>query len=120
MKKSLLVLFLALFAFQGMAQERTVTGTVTDADADAPLPGVSILVKGTNTGTITDIDGQYSISVPGSGATLVFSYLGYGQQERAVGNNSEINVSLAAEEAALSEVVVTAFGLEREKKALRF
>jgi TonB-linked SusC/RagA family outer membrane protein len=120
MKKSLLVLFLALFAFQGMAQERTVTGTVIDADADAPLPGVSILVKGTNTGTITDIDGQYSISVPGSSATLVFSYLGYGQQERAVGNNSEINVSLAAEESALSEVVVTAFGLEREKKALTY
>ncbi|WP_154856194.1 SusC/RagA family TonB-linked outer membrane protein [Cyclobacterium xiamenense] len=120
MKRSLLVLFLALFAFQGMAQERTVTGTVTDADADAPLPGVSILIKGTNTGTITDIDGQYSISVPGSSATLVFSYLGYGQQERAVGNNSEINVSLAAEESALSEVVVTAFGLEREKKALTY
>jgi TonB-linked SusC/RagA family outer membrane protein len=120
MKRSLLVLFLALFAFQGMAQERTVTGTVTDADADAPLPGVSILIKGTNTGTITDIDGQYSISVPGSGATLVFSYLGYGQQERAVGNNSQINVSLAAEESALSEVVVTAFGLEREKKALTY
>ncbi|MDN3687786.1 SusC/RagA family TonB-linked outer membrane protein [Cyclobacterium jeungdonense] len=120
MKKSLLVFFLALFAIQGMAQERTVTGTVTDADADAPLPGVSILIKGTNTGTITDIDGQYSISVPDAQSVLVFSYLGYASQERLVGNNTEINVSLSSELEALSEVVVTAFGLEREKKALTY
>lgn len=118
MKKSLLVLFLALFAFHGMAQVRTVTGTVTDADA--PLPGVSILIKGTNTGTITDIDGQYSISVPDAQSVLVFSYLGYASQERVVGNNTEINVTLSSELEALSEVVVTAFGLEREKKALTY
>ena len=120
MKKRLLVFFLALFTIQAMAQNRTITGTVTDADADAPLPGVSILVKGTNTGTITDIDGNYSVDVSSSSAVLVFSYLGYGKIERAVGNNSELNVALEAEESALSEVVVTAFGLEREKKALTY
>lgn len=120
MKKRLLVFFLALFAIQAMAQNRTVTGTVTDVDADAPLPGVSILVKGTNTGTVTDIDGKYSVDVTGASATLVFSYLGYGKTERTVGNNSDINVALEAEESALSEVVVTAFGLEREKKALTY
>lgn len=120
MKKNLLAFILAIFAFQAMAQERTVTGTVTDAEADAPLPGVSILVKGTNTGTVTDIDGQYSLNVPGAESVLVFSYLGYSQEERTVGNNNTINLSLNAEEAALSEVVVTAFGLEREKKALTY
>ncbi|MCC5937870.1 MAG: SusC/RagA family TonB-linked outer membrane protein [Lunatimonas sp.] len=121
MKKSLLafllLLFTGVFAF---AQERTVTGTVTDADAAAPLPGVSVLVKGTNTGTITDIDGRYSINVPASGTTLVFSYLGYSRQEMAIGNSNVINVGLKAEETALGEVVVTAFGLEREKKALTY
>ncbi|WP_158856127.1 SusC/RagA family TonB-linked outer membrane protein [Lunatibacter salilacus] len=121
MKKSLLafllLLFTGVFAF---AQERTVTGTVTDSDADAPLPGVSVLVKGTNTGTITDIDGQYSISVPSSATTLVFSYLGYGRQELVIGNSNVLNVALNAEESALSEVVVTAFGLEREKKSLTY
>ncbi|MEX0883621.1 MAG: carboxypeptidase-like regulatory domain-containing protein [Cyclobacteriaceae bacterium] len=120
MKKVLLAFFWAFFAFHAMAQERTITGTVTDAEADAPLPGVSILIKGTNTGTVTDIDGQYSISVPGSESVLVFSYLGYGQEERIVGNNNTISLSLESEEAALSEVVVTAFGLEREKKSLTY
>ncbi|WP_339924131.1 SusC/RagA family TonB-linked outer membrane protein [uncultured Cyclobacterium sp.] len=120
MKKRLLVFFLALFTIQAMAQNRTVTGTVTDADADAPLPGVSILIKGSSTGTITDMDGKYTLDVPGPTATLIFSYLGYGKMERAVGNNSEINVALAGQESALSEVVVTAFGLEREKKALTY
>lgn len=121
MKKSLLAFLLLLFTgVFAIAQERTVTGTVTDSDADAPLPGVSVLVKGTTTGTITDIDGQYSISIPSSATTLVFSYLGYGRQELIIGNSNVLNVSLKAEESALSEVVVTAFGLEREKKSLTY
>ncbi|MFC4870517.1 SusC/RagA family TonB-linked outer membrane protein [Negadavirga shengliensis] len=120
MKKSLLALLLMSFALCAMAQDRTVTGTVTDDDANTPLPGVSVLVKGTNIGTITDIDGQYSINVPPTGNTLVFSYLGYGRRELPLGNSNVINVTLTAEEAALSEVVVTAFGLEREKKALTY
>ena len=121
MKKSLLAFLLLLFTgVFAMAQERTVTGTVTDSDASAPLPGVSILVKGTSTGTITDIDGQYSIPVPAASTTLVFSYLGYGKQEMVIGNLNTLNVSLKAETSALSEVVVTAFGLEREKKSLTY
>ncbi|WP_114748165.1 SusC/RagA family TonB-linked outer membrane protein [Pleomorphovibrio marinus] len=120
MKKSLLGFMLLLFSFAGFAQDRTITGTVTDADADSPLPGVSVLVKGTNTGTVTDIDGNYSISIPTTGNTLVFSYLGYGRQEIPIGNSNTINVALDAEQSALSEVVVTAFGLERDKKALTY
>jgi TonB-linked SusC/RagA family outer membrane protein len=121
MKKSLLAFLLLLFTgVFAIAQERTVTGTVTDSDAAAPLPGVSVLVKGTSTGTITDMDGQYSISVPASATTLVFSYLGYGRQELIIGNSNMLNVSLKAEASALSEVVVTAFGLEREKKSLTY
>lgn len=121
MKKSLLAfLMVMLSGFYAMAQERTVTGTVTDGDANAPLPGVSVLVQGTSTGTVTDIDGKYSISVPSTGTTLVFSFLGYARQELPLGNSNVINVTLTPEDATLSEVVVTAFGLEREKKSLTY
>src|SRR5690606_9853451 len=90
------------------------------AEGGEPIPGVSVLVKDTNTGTITDLEGNYEISVPASATTLVFSYLGYVSQERAIGNENVINVSLASDIEDLSEVVVTAFGLEREKKSLTY
>ncbi|NOY36590.1 MAG: TonB-dependent receptor [Chlorobi bacterium] len=103
------VLIMSL-AFQGLAQERTVTGTVTAADDGSPLPGVTVLLKGTTTGTITGNDGTYSLSVPSSGATLVFSFVGYVTQEIAVGNQATINVTLQQEVKRLSEVVVIGYG----------
>src|SRR5690606_29424778 len=106
--------------FIANAQDRTITGKITAAEGGEPIPGVSVLVKGTNTGTITDLDGNYEISVPSGATTLVYSYLGYTSQERQIGNENVINISLVSDIEDLSEVVVTAFGLEREKKSLTY
>jgi TonB-linked SusC/RagA family outer membrane protein len=79
-----------------------------------------VLVKGTSTGTVTDIDGNYQISVPGDASTLVFSSVGYTAQEVSVGNRTTVNVALEPDVQSLEEVVVTSFGIEREKKALGY
>ena len=92
--------------------QRTVSGTVTDADTKDPLIGVSILVKGTSTGTITDYDGRYSLDVPQDAETLEVSYTGYSRQEVAIGDQSVINVELTAG-AVLDEVVVIGYGTQK-------
>lgn len=114
------MLLLVFWGTSAFAQESTVTGRVTGADQGIALPGVSVLVKGTTTGTITDINGDYSIQVPGNDAVLVFRFLGYDTREVKVGNQSVINVSLRTDTKQLSEVVVTAMGISREKKALGY
>jgi len=86
-----------------------VRGVVSDASGD-PLPGVNIVIKGTLQGTLTDPNGNYSITVPGSDAVLVFSFIGYNSQEVTVGNQSEINVSLKEDLKQLDEVVVIGYG----------
>ena len=121
MKKRLLgfiVLFL-LGSSAAMAQ-LTVSGTVTSAVDQAPLPGVSILVKGTSTGTSTDSDGKFTINVPDNSSVLVLSFIGFTTQEVTVGNQSNISITMAEDATELSEVVVTALGIEREKKALTY
>lgn len=100
------------------AQTQTVTGTITAENGD-PLIGVTILLKGTQNGTVTDLDGAYSIEVPGPDAILVFSYTGYQPQEIAVGAQTVIDVKMV-EGVALDEVVVTALGLTRQEKSLGF
>ena len=110
---------LMLFGFQAMmAQDIQVSGTVTDASG-APLPGVSIVVKGTTTGTASNVDGNFELPVP-AGATLIFSSVGMKAQEIAVGNQTVIDVTLEADILGLEEVVVTALGITREKKALGY
>ena len=110
---------LMLFGFQAMmAQDIQVSGTVTDASG-APLPGVSIVVKGTTTGTASNVDGNFELPVP-AGATLIFSSVGMKAQEIAVSNQTVIEVSLEADILGLEEVVVTALGITREKKALGY
>ena len=94
--------------------QRTVSGKVTDANGES-LIGVNILEAGTSNGTVTDFDGNYSIDVS-DGATLTFSYTGYAEQSVVVGARSVIDLTLA-EGVALDEVVVTALGISREKKA---
>ncbi|HMI66299.1 MAG TPA: carboxypeptidase-like regulatory domain-containing protein [Cyclobacteriaceae bacterium] len=78
MKKLLLVCFSFVFVLSAWAQERVVTGKLTSKEDGAALPGVNVIVKGTTNGTVTDADGKYRISVPSSGATLVFSFNWYG------------------------------------------
>lgn len=96
-----------------------VRGTVTGEDGNG-LPGVNVLEKGTTNGTITDVDGNYSISVAGANAVLVFSSIGFATQEIEVGNRQTLNVRLETDTRELSEVVVTALGVEREEKALGY
>ncbi len=119
MRKLLLLSFTFLFGTMVWAQERTVTGTVTSVDEGIGLPGVNVLIQGTTQGTTTDVDGNYSIRATPE-ATLIFSFVGYQNQTITVGNQSNINIALEADLATLEEVVVTAFGLEREKKALTY
>ncbi|GHA61114.1 SusC/RagA family TonB-linked outer membrane protein [Pontibacter akesuensis] len=103
-----------------MAQNNIVRGQVTGADTGTPLPGVSVTVKGTTTGTATNAEGNYELSVPGENAVLQFRFLGYETREVTVGNQNVINVSLSTDTKQLSEVVVTALGITREKKALGY
>lgn len=114
----LLLLAMGLFSAQAIAQNRTITGTITSAEDGEALIGVNVLVKGTSTGTITDFDGKYSIEVPEK-STLNFSYVGYATQEVEVGMQSVIDIVLAKGE-LLDEIVVTALGISREKKALGY
>lgn len=101
------------------AQDRTVQGKVTATEDNSPLPGVSVIIKGTTRGVSTDANGTYKIGV-GEGSTLVFSFVGYARQEVQVGTKSVIDVSLKADDRQLNEVVVTALGIQKEKKTLAF
>ena len=96
--------------FTALAQERTITGTITSAEDGEPVIGATILVKGTSSGTATDLDGTYSINVPGDDAILVVSYTGLKTQEVAVNGQSTIDVALESSFSVLDEVVVTGYG----------
>ena len=100
-------------------QQQAVSGKVTDENGGG-LPGVNILVKGTTTGTITDVEGNYRLVLPANAAVLVFSSIGYLTEEIPVGSQNVINLSMTPDVKTLTEVVVTAFGLEREKKSLTY
>ena len=99
--------------------DRTVTGQVSDEEGN-PLPGVNVLEKGTTNGTITDIEGNYRIVVPDEEVTLLFTFVGYRSEEIEVGNRSEINVNMLPDLRSLSEVVVTALGVERDERSLGY
>ncbi|MBW3466483.1 SusC/RagA family TonB-linked outer membrane protein [Arthrospiribacter ruber] len=112
-------LFLGLFFHQeSYAQTRVLSGTVVDPTGE-PIPGVNILDKQSNTGTTTDLDGRYTITVTNN-SVLTFSFIGFLAQEFAVGNRSELDVTLQEDMSDLAEVVVTSFGMEKDKKALGY
>jgi TonB-linked SusC/RagA family outer membrane protein len=100
------------------SQEKTVTGNVTD-EGGLPLPGVSIVVVGTSNGTQTDFDGNYTISAS-VGQVLSYSYIGQTTVTRTIGADSNINVQMTQDAQALEEVVVTALGIERQKRTLGY
>lgn len=111
-------LLLTLFSLAtGAWAQGQAGGTVTD-EGGMPLAGVSVVIKGTTTGTVTDADGRYSLGAQ-PGQTLVYSFIGFRNQERVFGGQP-IDVALAEETTGLDEVVVTALGIEREKKALGY
>jgi TonB-linked SusC/RagA family outer membrane protein len=122
MKKQLLMTLFMTFCFCAslLAQDRKVSGKVTSAEDGSGLPGVSVQVKGTSKGATTDGSGNYSLDVPSSGGTLKFTFVGFAPQEVAIGSQSTINVKLTTDIQQLSEVVVTAQGIVREKRALGY
>jgi TonB-linked SusC/RagA family outer membrane protein len=122
--RALSVLLLMLFvttlsAFEAVAQERSITGKVMSAKENAPIPGVNILIKGTNRGTVTDQNGQFTL-LASDGDILVVSQIGMEGQEITVGARTTIDISLAESTAVLEEVVVTALGISQEKRGLGY
>lgn len=121
MKKKLLLVSLGCFLLLAnvFAQQKIITGKVTSSDDGLPVPGVSIKIKGTQKVTQTNAAGSYSIQAK-SGDVLIFSYIGMDAQENSVGTAAVLNVILRAGNKSLNEVIVTAFGITREKKALGY
>lgn len=118
MKKQLLLLLFSIFAVAAFA--RTVTGTVTQESDGEPLIGVTVAVKGTSVVAATDIDGRYSIEVPGDNSVLNFNYVGMTPVSVPVGSQSVVDVKMKDNATVLNEVVVTAMGQTQEKKKLNF
>ena len=95
--------------------QRTITGVITDADSNEPLIGANVIISGTGTGTITDLDGSYSLSVPDGAESLVISYTGYIEQTITLGSSNTLNVALAPGQ-LLDEVVVVGYGTQKQKE----
>lgn len=109
-----------LAATGAWAQGRNVTGIVFDNDGKTPMVGTTILIKGTTTGVISNIDGSYSIKVGGDDAVLSFQSLGYDTQDVTVGTRTQINVTMKESAQKIDEVVVTALGLTRSQKSVGY
>ena len=115
LSKVLFSLFLVLMGIQVLAQDRMVTGRVTASDDGSGIPGASIAIKGTSKGTTSDADGNFKISVSGSNV-LTFTSIGFISQDITVGNKSILNVALAADTKALTEVVVVGYGTQKKSQ----
>lgn len=111
----LLPVILLTFSLQAFAQGQKVSGKVTSSDDGSGIPGVNVVEKGTSNGAVTDVDGNFSISV-GSNATLVFSAVGYASQEVPVGDQSTVDVTLVVDVTSLSEIVVVGYGSQDKKE----
>ena len=119
MFRFILVSFLFL-ASNLWAQDRTISGTVSSDEDGSGLPGVNVILQGTTVGTTTDVNGSFSLDVPGDGGTLVFSFIGLASQEVAIGARSVVDVVMSSDVEELQEVVVTALGITKEKAALGY
>ncbi|HEY4788220.1 MAG TPA: SusC/RagA family TonB-linked outer membrane protein, partial [Bacteroidales bacterium] len=113
MMRRIIPLMVLLLCLGQYIQAQQIKGKVT-SDVGEPLPGVSVQVEGTNTGTVTDLDGNYSITVPGKESVLVFSYVGFLSEKRTVGDQTEISITMAADLKTLDEVVVIGYGTARK------
>ena len=108
-----LLAFLLSSSWVAFGQNQTITGKVTDEKGEA-LIGVNIIVKETNKGTTTNVDGKYSLSVPGSSSKIIYTFVSYESREVTVGNQSIINVSLNPDAKSLSEVIVVGYGVQKK------
>jgi len=120
MKK--LLLFILVFCFGGsivFAQTKQITGKVTSKEDGLPIPGVSVTVKGTTTGTVTNVNGEFFLTVP-ENQVLIFSFVGMRTLEVPLTESTNYNVVMETETIGVEEVVVTAMGIQRDKKALGY
>lgn len=113
MKKNQLLVLL-IICFWGFIAQGQITGTVTEKDGGLPIPGVSVSVKNSNSGSITDFDGNYTLSNVDENAILIFNYLGYKSQEVEVNGRSVIDIALEVNAAQLEQVIVTGYSKERK------
>jgi TonB-linked SusC/RagA family outer membrane protein len=122
MRKFLLFGFLCLIALthSAVAQDRTISGKVTSQEDGSPLPGVNVVLKGTATGTVTDVNGGYTLTIPGSSGTLVFSFIGLTSQEIDVSGRTTVDIQMTEDAKQLGEVVVTALGIPKEKRSVGY
>lgn len=112
--KFLIIGIFLLSQMGAFAQQKTITGSITGDDG-APLPGVTVVLKGTTTGTVSDVDGNYTLPNVPDGATIVFSFVGMKTQEVAVGNQTAINVTMQTDAIGLDEVVAIGYGTARKR-----
>jgi TonB-linked SusC/RagA family outer membrane protein len=121
MKRLLLLLFAITCSLSAVyPQQRTVSGTVKSSADGQPVIGATVIVKGTTTGTTTDVNGNFRISVPGEGATLILTCIGMKKQEISAGAGLSLDIIMDPDMLGLEEVVVTAIGISREKKSLGY
>ncbi len=120
MEKRLLLILLCFLGFQAFAQERILTGTVMD-NKNLPISGASVYIKNTTRGAVANMDGKFTLSAPNNDdAVLVISSIGFITQEFKIGSRTNFDISLMEDMEDLDEVVVTALGIKREKKALGY
>lgn len=122
MRKLAALIFIVPLCWVSLAygQSTSISGTVSSVVDNEALPGATVVVKGTTIGTVTDIDGKYVLSVPAGSETLEISFIGYKTKSESIGGRSVINISLDEDVLGLDEVVVTAIGIQSEKKALNY
>ncbi len=113
--RMMLMLALVLCTSMAYAQDQTISGKITDGSDGSGLPGVNILVKGTTVGTVTDVEGNYSLSVPESTEALLISSVGYLSQEIKIAGKSVIDLALSADVTTLEELVVVGYGTKKRK-----
>ena len=111
--------FLLLTVHISFAQQKSITGTVTSKADGIPIPGVNVIIQGTSNGTQTDFDGNYKLTA-NVGDVLVYSYIGMTSVQMTVTNTNSINVQLEEDAEQLNEVIITALGIKKERKALTY
>lgn len=118
MKRKLLytTLFALCFPLWVFAQQRIITGRVVDQEKGTPLPGVTVRVEGTNIGTQTGLDGTFRLQVPENAQILQFSFVGYNTQQVNINGRTSVNISLAANNQQLNEVVIVGYGQQNQKE----
>jgi TonB-dependent starch-binding outer membrane protein SusC len=106
-------------SFVNVVEDISISGKVIDENAD-PLPGVNVLIDGIALGVVANLEGDYKITVPVSGSVLVFSFVGYINQQLTVGSQNVMDISMVPDISALDEVIVTALGIKREERTLGY